>query len=41
MILVNPPFTLEGELKIILPALAKALGEGRGGHRLEWIRGEA
>jgi 23S rRNA (adenine2030-N6)-methyltransferase len=40
MILVNPPFTLEAELKIVLPALAKALGEGRGGHRIDWLRGE-
>ena len=40
MILVNPPFVLEAELKLILPALAKALGDGRGNHRLEWIRGE-
>jgi 23S rRNA (adenine2030-N6)-methyltransferase len=39
LILVNPPFTLEGELNIILPALAKALSE-RGSHRLEWLRRE-
>jgi 23S rRNA (adenine2030-N6)-methyltransferase len=41
MILVNPPFTLESELNVLLPALAEVLGEGgRGGFRLEWIRGE-
>ena len=40
LILVNPPFTLEADLNIILPALAKALSE-RGGHRLEWLRREA
>lgn len=40
MILVNPPFTLEGELRIILPALVKALGNDGASHRLEWIRGE-
>lgn len=41
MIIVNPPFTLEGELKIILPALAQLLGdEGHGRHKLEWIAGE-
>ena len=39
LILVNPPFTLEAELNIILPALAKVLAE-RGGHRLEWLRRE-
>ena len=42
MILVNPPFTLEGELRILLPALAQFLGDnGQGRHKLEWIRGEA
>ncbi|MDB5561802.1 MAG: rRNA ((2030)-N(6))-methyltransferase RlmJ [Hyphomicrobiales bacterium] len=41
MILVNPPFALESELQILLPALAKVLGDGgNGGFRLEWIRGE-
>ncbi len=40
MIVVNPPFVLEDELNVVLPALAKALGEGRGGHRVEWVRGE-
>jgi 23S rRNA A2030 N6-methylase RlmJ len=37
---VNPPFTLEAELKLILPALNTALAAGRGGQRIEWIRGE-
>jgi 23S rRNA (adenine2030-N6)-methyltransferase len=42
MIVVNPPFTLEAELNIVLPVLAKLLADaGRGGHRVEWIRGEA
>jgi 23S rRNA (adenine2030-N6)-methyltransferase len=42
MIIVNPPYALEGELKVLLPALAALLGdEGRGRHRLEWIRGES
>jgi len=40
MILVNPPYTLEGELGIILPALAASLAPGAGGHRIEWLRGE-
>ncbi len=41
MILVNPPFTLEGELRILLPALAQLLGDpGEGRHKLEWLRGE-
>ncbi len=41
MIVVNPPYVLEDELRSILPALVKALAEGRGSHRLEWLRGEA
>ncbi len=41
MIIVNPPFTLEGELRVLLPALAQMLGDpGQGRHKLEWIRGE-
>lgn len=41
LILVNPPFTLEGELRILLPALAQLLGDpGEGRHKLEWLRGE-
>jgi 23S rRNA (adenine2030-N6)-methyltransferase len=41
MIVVNPPFTLEDELKVLLPALADVLADaGRGGWTLEWIRGE-
>lgn len=42
MIVVNPPFTLEGELRVLLPALAQILGDpGQGRHKLEWLRGEA
>jgi 23S rRNA (adenine2030-N6)-methyltransferase len=41
MILVNPPYVLEDELKTILPALVKALGREGASHRLEWIRGES
>lgn len=41
LILVNPPWTLEGELKILLPALVKILGrEGQGRFTLEWLAGE-
>ena len=40
MIVVNPPFVLEDEMKIILPALVKALGGEGASHRIEWIRGE-
>jgi 23S rRNA (adenine2030-N6)-methyltransferase len=42
MIIINPPFTLEAELRILLPALARILGdEGEGRHKLEWLAGEA
>jgi 23S rRNA (adenine2030-N6)-methyltransferase len=41
LILVNPPWTLEGELTILLPALAGALGQGgKGAFRLDWLAGE-
>ena len=40
MIVVNPPYVLEDELKMILPALVTALGHDGASHRVEWIRGE-
>ena len=41
MIIVNPPFTLEAELKAILPELAKVMQEDKAGFsRVEWIAGE-
>jgi 23S rRNA (adenine2030-N6)-methyltransferase len=41
MIVVNPPYTLEDELRTILPALVKILGETQGADfALDWIRGE-
>jgi 23S rRNA (adenine2030-N6)-methyltransferase len=41
MIIVNPPFVLEEELRLLLPALARVLAEqDRGRARIEWIRGE-
>ena len=40
MIVVNPPFVLADELKVILPALAEVLGEGRGGWRVDWLARE-
>ena len=41
MILVNPPFVLEDELRAILPALVRALGRDGASHRIEWLRAEA
>ena len=41
MIIVNPPYPLEAELRVLLPALADILAdENRGDWRLDWIRGE-
>lgn len=41
MIVVNPPFTLEAELKVLLPELAGLLAEGgKGRVRMEWVAGE-
>lgn len=41
MLIVNPPFTLEDELKVLLPPLAERLAqEGRGGWTVDWVRGE-
>ena len=38
LIVVNPPWTLAGELEILLPVLAKVFA---GGHRVDWVaRGE-
>ena len=42
LILVNPPWTLEKELSVLLPVLAKVLGrEGKGAFRLDWLAREA
>jgi 23S rRNA (adenine2030-N6)-methyltransferase len=40
LMVVNPPWTLENELAVLLPELAAALsGDGRGSHRVDWLRG--
>ena len=42
MIVVNPPYVLETEMKIVLPVLADILAEnGRGRFVIDWVRGEA
>jgi len=42
LILVNPPWRLEGELRVLLPVLARLLGrEGQGRFTLDWLAGEA
>ena len=41
MIVVNPPYALEAELKVLLPELAGLLAEdGKGRVRMEWVAGE-
>jgi 23S rRNA (adenine2030-N6)-methyltransferase len=40
LILVNPPWTLEAELAVLLPSLGHALGTGPARTRLHWLAGE-
>jgi len=41
MVIVNPPYTLETELRLLLPELASLLAQGLGaGWSLEWLAGE-
>lgn len=41
MIVVNPPYALEAEMKTLLPPLAALLAdEGRGGFKIDWVAGE-
>jgi 23S rRNA (adenine2030-N6)-methyltransferase len=41
LIVVNPPWTLEGELRLLLPELVLALAQGSAAaHRLDWLAGE-
>ena len=39
LVVVNPPYTLEGELAAVLPELSRRLASARGGasYRLDWI----
>jgi 23S rRNA (adenine2030-N6)-methyltransferase len=41
LIVVNPPFTLESELAIMLPELRAALPGTDGGCRVDWLAGES
>jgi len=40
LIVVNPPWTLEGELAAMLPALQSMLANEAGSHRLDWLASE-
>ncbi|HXX50267.1 MAG TPA: 23S rRNA (adenine(2030)-N(6))-methyltransferase RlmJ [Xanthobacteraceae bacterium] len=39
LILANPPYPLERELQILLPALTRLFGQG-GSYRIDWLAGE-
>jgi 23S rRNA (adenine2030-N6)-methyltransferase len=41
LIVVNPPWTLESELAAMLPQLVAILSPQGGGHRVDWLSGEA
>ncbi len=41
LIAINPPWTLADELATLLPALARALSNGSGAHRLDWVVAES
>jgi 23S rRNA (adenine2030-N6)-methyltransferase len=40
LMIVNPPYRLEGEASLLLPALGRCLGQGRCGHLVEQLVGE-
>lgn len=41
MIVVNPPYALEAEMKLLLPELVTLLADAKGGRmRMEWVAGE-
>lgn len=40
LVICNPPWGLEGELKQLLPWLAETLQQGEGGWRLDWLIAE-
>jgi 23S rRNA (adenine2030-N6)-methyltransferase len=40
LIIVNPPWTLERDLAVLLPALADCLSPDQGGFRLDWLARE-
>jgi 23S rRNA (adenine2030-N6)-methyltransferase len=41
LIVVNPPWTLESELDVLLPALQTILAGKGGSHRVDWLAGES
>jgi 23S rRNA (adenine2030-N6)-methyltransferase len=40
LVIVNPPYTLEEELRVLLPTLAERLGQGEAAWRVEALAGE-
>ncbi|MEJ0096360.1 MAG: 23S rRNA (adenine(2030)-N(6))-methyltransferase RlmJ [Methylocella sp.] len=39
LIILNPPFSLEAEARLILPCLSHCLGDGQPDHLIEWLAG--
>jgi 23S rRNA (adenine2030-N6)-methyltransferase len=40
LIVVNPPWMLQSELGVLMPALARAFGSSHDGARVDWLAGE-
>ncbi|HZS65219.1 MAG TPA: 23S rRNA (adenine(2030)-N(6))-methyltransferase RlmJ [Xanthobacteraceae bacterium] len=40
LIIVNPPWTLESEIQMLFPALARCFSQRESGFRLDWLAGE-
>jgi 23S rRNA (adenine2030-N6)-methyltransferase len=40
LIIVNPPFRLDADAKLLLPWLAGVLGSGEAAFLIEWLSGE-
>lgn len=40
MLIINPPYQLDEQVKTLLPWLQQRLGSGRGAWRVEWLAGE-
>lgn len=41
LVVVNPPYPLEAEMRVVLPALAEAMGEKGAQANVNWLAGEA
>ena len=41
MLIVNPPWQVDDELREVLPVLQECLGRGGGSHSVSWLSGQA